>query len=73
MFSHIRQFADLEATGYSAGGGLGMGTSPVADCLDKYKRTEGGVEMCADGNATNNWDTPPAGGWGYYNNVSDRG
>ena len=34
----------------------------------QYKRTVGGVEVCADGNATDNWDTPPAGGWGYHSN-----
>ena len=28
----------------------------------------GGKEVCADGNATDNWDTPPAGGWGYHDN-----
>ena len=32
----------------------------------QYKRTVGGKEVCADGNATDNWDTPPAGGWGYH-------
>jgi len=68
MFADIQALSQLTAVGYSAGGGLGMGVSPVADCLDKYKRNEGGVDMCADGNATDNWDTPPAAGWGYYNN-----
>lgn len=68
MFADIQALSQLTAVGYSAGGGLGMGVSPFADCLDKYKRNEGGVDMCADGNATDNWDTPPAAGWGYYNN-----
>ena len=52
-----------------------MGVSDLADCLAKYKRTEGGKEVlsdcvvlavCADGNAEDNWSTPPAGGWGFY-------
>eukprot|EP00960_Hanusia_phi_P039556 753936-Hanusia_phi.AAC.7 len=64
----FREFASLAATGYSAGDGLGMGVSPLADCLAKFKRTEGGVTVCADGNAEDNWDTPPAGGWGFYDN-----
>ena len=34
----------------------------------QYKQTVGDKEVCADGNATDNWDTPPEGGWGYYNN-----
>mmetsp|Transcript_68464 Transcript_68464/g.157314 ORF Transcript_68464/g.157314 Transcript_68464/m.157314 type:complete len:84 (+) Transcript_68464:3-254(+) len=49
-------------------GGLGMGVSAVADCAAKYTRTEGGVVVCADGNATDNWSTPPDDGWGYYGN-----
>ena len=65
MFSDIREFASLT---YSSGGGLGMGVSAMDNCADKYKRTEGGVDVCADGNATDNWDTPPAGGWGFYIN-----
>jgi len=24
--------------------------------------------VCADGNADDNWDTPPAGGWGFHDN-----
>jgi len=34
----------------------------------QYLRTVGGVEVCADGNAADNWDTPPAGGWGFHDN-----
>jgi hypothetical protein len=45
MFSLVRGFAELDATGFSAGAGLGMGVSAVADCLDKYKRTEGGITV----------------------------
>lgn len=61
----IRQFVELT---FSSGGGLGMGVSEIKDCKASYLRTEGGVKVCADGNATNNWDTPPEGGWGFYNN-----
>ena len=68
MFADIRGFVSLAATGFSAGGGLGMGVSDYADCGSKYQRTEGGKQVCADGNATDNWDTPPAGGWGFYSN-----
>eukprot|EP00287_Rhodomonas_sp_CCMP768_P031637 CAMPEP_0202832846 /NCGR_PEP_ID=MMETSP1389-20130828/21787_1 /ASSEMBLY_ACC=CAM_ASM_000865 /TAXON_ID=302021 /ORGANISM="Rhodomonas sp., Strain CCMP768" /LENGTH=119 /DNA_ID=CAMNT_0049507111 /DNA_START=15 /DNA_END=372 /DNA_ORIENTATION=+ len=68
MFSDLRRLQALEATGMSAGKGLGMGTSPLDSCAARFKRTEGGVLVCADGNATNNWDTPPAGGWGFYDN-----
>eukprot|EP00802_Teleaulax_amphioxeia_P027611 Tamp_29016.p3 GENE.Tamp_29016~~Tamp_29016.p3 ORF type:complete len:110 (+),score=34.36 Tamp_29016:96-425(+) len=68
QFADLVSFTNLEAAGFSAGGGLGMGVSPLADCLEKYKRTVGGKEVCADGNATDNWDTPPAGGWGYHDN-----
>ena len=25
-------------------------------------------QNCADGNAEDNFDKPPSGGWGYYNN-----
>ena len=35
QFNDLVQFTNLAATGFSAGGGLGMGVSPVADCLDK--------------------------------------
>ena len=52
MFGDIRSFVSLDAVGYSAGGGLGMGVSAYGDCLDKYKRSEGGKDVCADGNAT---------------------
>mmetsp|Transcript_5723 Transcript_5723/g.8489 ORF Transcript_5723/g.8489 Transcript_5723/m.8489 type:complete len:107 (-) Transcript_5723:30-350(-) len=68
MFGDIVTFMNLDATGFSDGGGLSMGVSPVADCLPKYLRTVGGVEVCADGNAADNWDTPPAGGWGFHDN-----
>lgn len=64
-FADVQSFVSLT---YSAGGGLGMGVSSIADCMDKYKSTQGAVEVCADGNATDNWDTPPAGGWGFYTN-----
>ena len=70
MFDDVRTFMSLGASGYSGGKGLGMGTSPIADCKDKYKQNTGGKLDCADGNATNNFDTPPAGGWGYYDNHS---
>jgi hypothetical protein len=45
MFADIRLLAQLDATGYSAGSGLGMGVSPLDDCLSKYKRTEGGIAV----------------------------
>lgn len=61
MFATIRQTQELIS-------GLKMGVSDVASCPAKYKRTEGGVDMCADGNALDNWNTPPAGGWGFYEN-----
>lgn len=38
QFADIRQFVafqSLAAAGFSAGGGLGMGISPLADCLAK--------------------------------------
>jgi hypothetical protein len=70
MFDDIRTFVSLAAVGFSKGNGLGMGTSPIANCLDKYKQTTGGKVDCADGNSTTNFDTPPAGGWGYYDNGS---
>ena len=25
-------------------------------------------QVCADGNASDNWDAPPAGGWSFYDN-----
>ena len=34
----------------------------------QYKRTVGGKDVCADGNAEDNFDTPPAGGWGFHDN-----
>ena len=49
VFADVRQ---LMALTYSSGGGLGMGVSEMDDCNDKYKRTEGGIEMCADGYCT---------------------
>jgi hypothetical protein len=59
-FNEIRLFQDLAATGFSvAGGGLGMGVSAYADCGDKYKRSEGGKDVCADGNATVGACSPP--------------
>ena len=45
------QFADIQqfqALTFSSGGGLGMGVSDIADCLAKYKRTEGGIEVLSD-------------------------
>jgi hypothetical protein len=66
MFAEVRQYSELFGAG-----GLGMGTSPVATCETKYKRTEGGITVCADGNATDSWDDPWANGrsgWGFYNN-----
>ena len=45
------QFADIQqfqALTFSSGGGLGMGVSDIADCLAKYKRTEGGKEVLSD-------------------------
>eukprot|EP00293_Proteomonas_sulcata_P010514 CAMPEP_0184296034 /NCGR_PEP_ID=MMETSP1049-20130417/6999_1 /TAXON_ID=77928 /ORGANISM="Proteomonas sulcata, Strain CCMP704" /LENGTH=86 /DNA_ID=CAMNT_0026605007 /DNA_START=1001 /DNA_END=1262 /DNA_ORIENTATION=+ len=37
--------------------------------LHRYLRVEGGKTVCADGNATDNWDTPPTpDGWGFYAN-----
>mmetsp|Transcript_30278 Transcript_30278/g.76713 ORF Transcript_30278/g.76713 Transcript_30278/m.76713 type:complete len:83 (+) Transcript_30278:2-250(+) len=51
---------------FSSGSGLGMGTSSWKDCAKKYKRVEGGKKVCADGNAEDNWDPIPPGGWGYY-------
>ena len=45
QFADIRELVQLDAVGYSAGGGLAMGTSPVADCLSKYKSSQGGVEV----------------------------
>jgi hypothetical protein len=35
QFGDIVSFQALEATGFSAGNGLGMGVSPIANCLDK--------------------------------------
>mmetsp|Transcript_1000 Transcript_1000/g.2218 ORF Transcript_1000/g.2218 Transcript_1000/m.2218 type:complete len:102 (-) Transcript_1000:449-754(-) len=68
-YSQLREsFTMLEATGFSGGGGLGMGVSDVGSCDEKYLRIEGGKKLCADGNATDNWDAPPKGGWGFYNN-----
>jgi len=55
MFATIRQTQELIS-------GLKMGVSEVAKCPAKFKRTEGGVDLCADGNALDNWDTPPKGG-----------
>jgi hypothetical protein len=66
MFADVRQMSELFGPG-----GLAMGTSTVADCDSKYLRTEGGVKVCADGNATDSWDDPWAKGrkgWGYYDN-----
>eukprot|EP00292_Cryptomonas_paramecium_P000962 CAMPEP_0113672094 /NCGR_PEP_ID=MMETSP0038_2-20120614/6069_1 /TAXON_ID=2898 /ORGANISM="Cryptomonas paramecium" /LENGTH=91 /DNA_ID=CAMNT_0000588319 /DNA_START=12 /DNA_END=287 /DNA_ORIENTATION=- /assembly_acc=CAM_ASM_000170 len=66
MFSDVRQFDEL-----LKGGGLGMGTSSVSSCPSKYLRTEGGIKVCADGNATDSWDDPWKGGrdgWGFYDN-----
>ena len=74
MFADLHHFSTL-ATGLK-GGGLGSGVSAVADCAAKYKRTEGGVDVCADGNASDNWNNPwqnadgtaRTGGWGFYSN-----
>eukprot|EP00291_Cryptomonas_curvata_P022129 CAMPEP_0172167406 /NCGR_PEP_ID=MMETSP1050-20130122/9557_1 /TAXON_ID=233186 /ORGANISM="Cryptomonas curvata, Strain CCAP979/52" /LENGTH=91 /DNA_ID=CAMNT_0012838199 /DNA_START=6 /DNA_END=281 /DNA_ORIENTATION=- len=66
MFADVRQMSELFGAG-----GLAMGTSTVANCDTKYLRTEGGVKVCADGNATDSWDDPWANGrkgWGYYDN-----
>mmetsp|Transcript_14397 Transcript_14397/g.35193 ORF Transcript_14397/g.35193 Transcript_14397/m.35193 type:complete len:99 (-) Transcript_14397:286-582(-) len=72
MFAEVQQYVSLreEMTmlSLSDGGGLTMGTSSVKKCSKKYLRKEGGKKMCADGNATDNWDTPPKGGWGFYDN-----
>jgi len=35
-------------------------THPVLDSDDS--------QVCADGNASDNWDAPPAGGWSFYDN-----
>jgi len=45
VFADVRRMVQLEATGYSAGSGLGMGVSPLENCMDKYKRTEGGIAV----------------------------
>ena len=41
-------------------------------CRAQYKRTVGGKEVCADGNAEDNFDTPPAGGWGFHDNGKEK-
>ena len=35
QFADLVSFTNLEAAGFSAGGGLGMGVSPLANCLEK--------------------------------------
>ena len=39
-------FQALEAAGFSAGNGLGMGVSPIANCLDKVLRALPALDGC---------------------------
>ena len=84
MFAEFRQLTDLTtvaagsppfSTGSYLANGLGMGVSTVAKCSSNFLRTVGedssAVTVCADGNATDNFDDPWANGtkpngWGFY-------
>ena len=46
QFGDIVTFMNLDATGFSDGGGLSMGVSPVADCLPKVMRIHARWSSC---------------------------
>ena len=84
MFADIRHLTELTnvaagsppfSTGSEMANGLGMGVSTVAKCSSNFRRTVGedssAVTVCADGNATDNFDDPwgngtRPNGWGFY-------